>query len=411
MALPNACRTGLTWFVYQFWAFAVRPQTAACVRDAHRCNTSMLLSSLCTPCNSKGMCAPVWFTRAACHCGTCKRNHSFVCACCPCLLAVLPNLAPELSKYDPAHPWYIGTPSTVWLKQHAWGNFAVGGAGLILSRGALARMSPTLAGCALVWSQVSGDKSLSECVLAHGIPLTHHAGLHQSDCWSLQELIHHPAAPLLSLHKSHPRLSQPVKQALLVNPWAFAQQARCPVTVAEEPHVLHISSGLAATLWPAKGRHMQQHMLLMPAARADIANCTPRSMKESDELQHLQPGAQHVTLPVAARRPPPLAHFNVSTTSAGCGQASAQVCTTYTLSKVPMPSKRHLKGSKPSINGSLVQDFHTILVQEPLWEDRWRQPPIRLCCSHVNVVTEGTTGKRMEVVLSNDPSQCIWEGF
>lgn len=57
-----------------------------------------------------------------------------------------------------------------------------------------------------------------------------------------------------------------------------------------------------------------------------------------------------------------------------------------------------------------MEDLHTIVVREPLWRDRWLQPPIRLCCSHADV-THGATGKRLEVTLSKDPSECLWEGF
>jgi hypothetical protein len=57
-----------------------------------------------------------------------------------------------------------------------------GGAGIILSRGAMRIIAPNLARCAaLTHVDRLSDATLAKCVLIHGIPPTIHPGLHQND--------------------------------------------------------------------------------------------------------------------------------------------------------------------------------------------------------------------------------------
>jgi hypothetical protein len=75
------------------------------------------------------------------------------------------------------------------------------------------------------------DAALGACVLAAGIPVTYHPGIH-FDFRHPTLLEHHPPAPFLGTHQHHAFLSDGHRWALRVNPAGFAQQAR---VVVERP--------------------------------------------------------------------------------------------------------------------------------------------------------------------------------
>lgn len=88
-----------------------------------------------------------------------------------------------LAKYDPSLPWYVGAMSENKWNVNNGGLFAMGGAGVFLSRALLEELAPVAGSCLPEeGSTAGGDTLVGECVHRHTTTkLTRELGLYQLD--------------------------------------------------------------------------------------------------------------------------------------------------------------------------------------------------------------------------------------
>lgn len=87
-----------------------------------------------------------------------------------------------LNKYDPAKPWYVGTLSDNKWNVNNGGLFAMGGAGVFISRPLLQTVGPLAASCFPKDTTAGGDTLVGECIHRHTTTkLTLEHGLYQLD--------------------------------------------------------------------------------------------------------------------------------------------------------------------------------------------------------------------------------------
>jgi hypothetical protein len=292
--------------------------------------------------------------------------------------AVPANVEVELLKYNASQPWYIGGHATKRTNDATYGDFALGGCGLFLSRGAVQWMQESYTSCALHTARPrdSGDGTLGRCVLLHGIPLTHHPGMHFADGWHPEMWQHRPAAPFLSIHDNRfVEWGPGMRQALAMNPYGFSQQARLRVSLPGRKRnlVVHISSGIAVNVWEAGTQGTDLFHLGMPGK--------------------WQP---YVTNPPHVERSEPLGNFTVTDLQGPDPEGNCSIVTTYTASRTPAGSDL----------------FSVVEVHEPFWPDRWRHAPTSLCVTAWGITTESSSSvSKLTVHLGRGPEGCIWEGF
>lgn len=134
-----------------------------------------------------------------------------------------------------------------------------GGGGIVLSSGLLNRMGGVLERCYddSLWDVApGGDWILHRCLSRLGIPLTSHAGMHQSDSRipsHIKDMLErHPVAPFISLH--HPsRVFIPETgldhaaffRGMYHDPIGFLQLTVCETFTPEQNITVAISSGLS----------------------------------------------------------------------------------------------------------------------------------------------------------------------
>lgn len=176
-----------------------------------------------------------------------------------------------LSKYDASQPWYIGAPSEsgkqnwdlgIWLLSNGGqvGEFAFGGAGIIISQGLMQILIPTFEECLHNHDgMIGGDQRIGACVkvLSPGTELTRFMGMHQidtvhhdSDFLALLEA--HPVEPLLSLHHLADVLLPSLGNLFGLrpyaerNPYGILQQSVCQ---SQEFGTMSIAAGLSVRWW------------------------------------------------------------------------------------------------------------------------------------------------------------------
>lgn len=88
-----------------------------------------------------------------------------------------------LSKYDPSQPWYVGALSDNKWNINNGGLYAVGGAGVFLSRAMMATMAPYADSCfPKEGTEMGGDTLVGQCIHTHTLTkITLEHGLHQLD--------------------------------------------------------------------------------------------------------------------------------------------------------------------------------------------------------------------------------------
>ncbi len=175
-----------------------------------------------------------------------------------------------LSKYDASKPWYIGAPSEsgkqnydlgIWLLSNGnqTGEFAFGGAGIILSQGLMQILIPSFEECLHNHDgMIGGDQRIGACVkvLSPGTELTHFKGMHQVDSFQhnfdfLALFEAHPVQPLISLHHLGDNLPglgtlfglRPYSKR---NPYGMLQQSVC---YSKQFGTLSIAAGLSVRWW------------------------------------------------------------------------------------------------------------------------------------------------------------------
>jgi hypothetical protein len=290
------------------------------------------------------------------------------------------NVEVELLKYNASQPWYIGGHATKLDNEAKWGNTALGGAGIFVSRGAVQWMQESYTACALHTALLKepGDRALGRCVLLHGIPLTHHPGMHFADGWHHQMWQHRPAAPFLAIHDNHNVPWGPhMRQALALNPSGFSQQARLRVPLPGKKRlIVHISSGIAVDVWEEGAKGTDMFHLGLPGKWLPI-----------------------VTIPPQVERPGPLAHFTVTDIQGPRPGGNCSIVTTYKADKAPPGS---------SVRVSIVE------VHEPFWPDRWHHGPTTLCITAWGISTNSSSSSsssvsKLTVHLGEGPTGCMWE--
>ena len=180
-------------------------------------------------------------------------------------------LESALAKYDASKPWYIGAPSEsgkqnrdlgIWLLSNGGqvGEFAFGGAGIIISQGLMQILVPKFEECLHNHDgMIGGDQRIGACVkvLSPGTELTRFMGMHQIDNFHhdndfLALLEAHPVEPLISLHHLAdvvlPSLGnlfglQPYAKR---NPYGILQQTVCH---SKEFGTFSVAAGLSVRWW------------------------------------------------------------------------------------------------------------------------------------------------------------------
>lgn len=291
--------------------------------------------------------------------------------------AVPANIEVELLRYNASDPWYIGGTHTLAGSVSRVGQYAKGAGGVFVSRGAMARAAATWLPCAAQLARRSNaaDAGLGLCLLAHGVSLTRHPGMHIADEWHATLWDHHPPAPLLTI-QGPDKLSSLQQQVVAVNPGGFAQRSRFLWRANDTSSlVLNIASGVSVQVWSHGAHNTQVTKLSLPA------NWTSA-----------------VTNPPGVHRPAPAGEFRlaaVAWTAAGAPPTCA-VTTTY---------------NPFAVNHTLVP-FHKVVVHEPAWADRWRGSPMLLCVTRWHLSQSSTTGRSTLILhLDKGPSGCIREGF
>jgi hypothetical protein len=273
--------------------------------------------------------------------------------------AVVDNLRSALAQYNPAEAWYLGAPSEYYFRVLDLGGFNYGGAGIILSRGAMRIIAPNLARCAALSHEYRlSDATMAKCVLAHGIPPTVLQGLHQNDMGNVAFVMeNHPFAPMLSLHRPVPMLPSQALSYLQAYPQGLAQRSFCMIP---ELGRLQVSAGYSVLIWDkgANGTRMLQYHL-------------PSIIQEGKASTNL-----------ATRRVGPKLHLpaaNVSVAAKpGGGDGRSWVVTTY--------SSRGQQGA----GAAPMRGLHTVVVREPLLAHRWAHAPTMLCCTAFALMGNGT---------------------
>ncbi|MCJ1368705.1 hypothetical protein MMC16_007850 [Acarospora aff. strigata] len=180
-------------------------------------------------------------------------------------------LEAALSKYDASEPWYIGTPSEsgkqnwdlgIWLLSNGGqvGEFAFGGAGIIISQGLMQTLIPKFEECLHNHDgMIGGDQRIGACVkvLSPGTELTPFMGMHQIDTFHhdsdfLALLEAHPVEPLVSLHHLADVLLPALGDLTALrpyakrNPYGMLQQSVCQ---SKAFGTLSIAAGLSVRWW------------------------------------------------------------------------------------------------------------------------------------------------------------------
>ena len=180
-------------------------------------------------------------------------------------------LESALAKYEPSKPWYIGAPSEsgkqnwdlgIWLLSNGGqvGEFAFGGAGIIISQGLMQILIPKFEECLHNHDgMIGGDQRIGACVkvLSPGTELTRFMGMHQidtvhhdSDFLALLET--HPVEPLISLHHLADVLLPSLGNLFGLrpyakrNPYGILQQSICQ---SKEFGTLSVAAGLSVRWW------------------------------------------------------------------------------------------------------------------------------------------------------------------
>ncbi|KAL3146562.1 hypothetical protein ABBQ32_000803 [Trebouxia sp. C0010 RCD-2024] len=175
-----------------------------------------------------------------------------------------------LSKYDASKPWYIGAPSEsgkqnydlgIWLLSNGdqIGEFAFGGAGIIISQGLMQTLIPKFEECLHNHDgMIGGDQRIGACVkvLSPGIQLTHFMGMHQVDSFHhnfdfLALFEAHPVQPLISLHHLGDILPGfgnlfGLRPYAKRNPFGILQQSVC---YSKDIGTFSIAAGLSVRWW------------------------------------------------------------------------------------------------------------------------------------------------------------------
>ena len=180
-------------------------------------------------------------------------------------------LESALAKYDPSKPWYIGAPSEsgkqnwdlgIWLLSNGGqvGEFAFGGAGIIISQALMQILIPKFEECLHNHDgMIGGDQRIGACVkvLSPGTELTRFMGMHQIDTVHhdsdfLAVLEAHPVEPLVSLHHLADVLLPSLGNLFGLrpyakrNPYGILQQSVCQ---SKEFGTLSVAAGLSVRWW------------------------------------------------------------------------------------------------------------------------------------------------------------------
>jgi hypothetical protein len=304
------------------------------------------------------------------------RHHPFSSAA-ACLHAVPANIEVELLKYNASDPWYIGGTHTLAGSVSRVGQYAKAAGGVFVSRGAMARAGASWLSCAAQLARRSNaaDAGLGLCLLAHGVALTRHPGMHITDDWHPTMWDHHPAAPVLTI-QGHDKLSSLQQQVLAINPGGFAQRARFMWRVNQTSSlVFNIASGVSVHAWRNTSEGVSVMSLSLPS------NWTHAS-----------------TNPPPVKRAAPSGDYRLAAVAWTAAGSSPQCAVTTTYNAV-------------TADHDLVP-FNRVIVHEPAWVDRWRQSPMLLCVTRWHL-TKGSQARRSTLILHLDkgPSGCIREGF
>ncbi|KAJ4825303.1 hypothetical protein Tsubulata_042015 [Turnera subulata] len=152
------------------------------------------------------------------------------------------NLVGVLSKYDPSHMLYVGSPSESHSANTYFShNMAYGGGGIAISYPLARALSSILDHCIDTYHNFYGsDDRLHACISELGVPLTREPGFHQTDvrgnAYGL--LSSHPIAPFVSIHHVeavdpfYPGLTtldslKRFTKAMSFHPMAFLQRSIC----------------------------------------------------------------------------------------------------------------------------------------------------------------------------------------
>lgn len=288
------------------------------------------------------------------------------------------NIEVELLKYNASEPWFIGGTHTLADNDSKVGHYAKAEGGIFVSQGAMQRAGATWLSCAahLARRNAAADAGLSLCLLAHGVPLTHHPGMHITGDWHPTMLDHHPPAPFLTI-QGHDKLSSLMDQVVEFNPAGFAQRARFTWRLNHTMSlVLNIASGVSVQAWVNGASHTSVDRLSFPA------NWT-----------------SSVTNPPHVPQPTPVGVFQLAAVAQTASGPTPQCGITTTYNAV-----QEDQGLMP---------FHRVVVHEPAWTDRWRHSPTSLCVTQWHLTKSSHHGKHSVLILHLDkgPTGCIREGF
>lgn len=272
-----------------------------------------------------------------------------------------------LAGYDPDEPWYIGSISENCYHIHIFGHYSYGGAGIILSRGAMRLMAPTFPSCVKDMVSGEGDRTLSRCVLAHGIPFTQHMGMHQFDGIGLDYVMdNHPPLPLVSLHRWGPQLPVQLSSYMSLYPAGLAQRSYCMIKGVGR---VIVAAGHSVSVWL-------------------------RETGADEWLWNHLPAKPHpdAVLPFVMRdRLPADARYMVAEVVSTVDGQRKYVVTKYTGENLPEP----------------LSQVQQIVVTEPILPKRWLHAPMHMCCSgstsngtlHLNLSLFRANGCRNHFVI------------